>query len=197
MMAAAVMIWASASGTSAAQPQPPQLAGVKQTQNVPLEIQVVISRYQGDKRVSSLPYVLSLKSAPVSQRRGDYGAVLRLGSRVPIRTQMFTPPAADGKPAAPVSQTNYENVGTNIDVGATALEDGRFEVTITINESSVVTDPQDLKATGNAVDNPVFRSYQSTNTLFVKEGQTTQFTAASDRVSGEVVRVEVKLTVLK
>jgi hypothetical protein len=31
----------------------------------------------------------------------------------------------------------------------------------------------------------------------VKEGQTTQFTAASDRVSGEVVRVEVKLTVVK
>ena len=37
---------------------------------------------------------------------------------------------------------NYENVGTNIDAGATALEDGRFEVTLSINESSVVTDPQ-------------------------------------------------------
>ncbi len=72
--------------------------------------------------------------------------MLRLGSRVPIRSQVFTPPPADGKPATPMSQVNYENVGTNIDVGATALEDGRFEVTITISESSViVTDPQDLK----------------------------------------------------
>jgi uncharacterized protein YgiM (DUF1202 family) len=70
-------------------------------------------------------------------------------------------------------------------------------VTITVNESSVVTDPQDLKATPGAGDYPVFRSYQSSNTLFVREGQTTQFTAASDRVSGEVVRVEVKLTVVK
>ena len=195
MVTAAALVWVSTTGSSAAQlpvatPNPP--AGVKQ--NVPLEVQVVISRYQGDKRVSSLPYVLSLKTATIS--RG--GASLRLGSRVPLRVQMFTPPPPDGKPATPVTQVNYENVGTNIDVGATALEDGRFEVTITINESSVVTDPRDLKAAGDVPgDNPVFRSYQSTNTLFVKEGAATQFTAASDRVSGEVVRVEVKLTVVK
>jgi len=84
----------------------------------------------------------------------------------------------------------------NIDCGATALEDGRFEVTLTINESSVATDPQDAKTT-SASGYPVLRSYQSTNTLFVKDAQTTQFTAATDRVSGEVVRVEVKLTVVK
>ena len=203
--AVAAMVWVSTAAISAvhaqqaeapqpgAKPQP----GVKQAQNIPLEVQVVIARYQGDKRISSLPYVLSLKSAPLSQRRGDYGAMLRLGSRVPVRTQMLTPPPADGKPAPPMSSVNYENVGTNIDVGATAMEDGRFEVTITINESSVVTDPQDLKATPGSDSYPVFRSYQSTNTLFVKDGQTTQFTAASDRVSGEVVRVEVKLMVLK
>jgi hypothetical protein len=88
-------------------------------------------------------------------------------------------------------------VGTNIDGAATALDDGRYEVTITINESSVVTDQQDLKGTPGSDAYPVFRSYQSTNTLFVKDGQTVQFTAASDRVSGEVVRVEVKLTVVK
>ena len=198
--AVAAMVWVATGGIGMAQPpapaQPSQ-SGERLAQNIPLEIQVVISRYQGDKRISSLPYVLSLKSAPLSQRRGDYGAMLRLGSRVPIRSQMFTPPPADGKPVTPLTQVNYENVGTNIDVGATALENGRFEVTITINESSVVTDAQDLKATPGSDSYPVFRSYQSTNTLFVKEGATTQFTAASDRVSGEVVRVEVKLTVVK
>jgi hypothetical protein len=200
--AVTAIVWLSTAASSAAQPpeapQPkPLQPGAKQAQNIPLEVQVVISRYQGDKRIGSLPYVLSLKSAPLSQRRGDYGAMLRLGSRVPVRTQMFAPTPADGKPAAPMNTVSYENVGTNIDVGATAMEDGRFEVTITINESSVVTDPQDLKATPGSDSYPVFRSYQSTNTLFVKDGQTTQFTAASDRVSGEVVRVEVKLMVLK
>jgi hypothetical protein len=194
--ATAALVWVSSAGSSAAQPPvqtPDSPAGVKKAQNIPLELQVVISRYQGEKRVSSLPYVLSLKSANIS--RG--GASLRLGSRVPLRVQMFAPAPADGKPAPPMTQVNYENVGTNIDAGATALDDGRFEVTITVNESSVVTDPQDLKATPGMGDYPVFRSYQSTNTLFVKEGQTTQFTAASDRVSGEVVRVEVRLTVVK
>jgi hypothetical protein len=166
-------------------------------QNVPLELQIVISRYQGDKRISSLPYVLSLKSSNQSTRFGPgTGASLRLGSRVPIRTQVVTP-ATDGKPATTTNSVSYENVGMNIDCGAAGLEDGRFEVTLTINESSVITDPQDLKATPAADNYPVFRSYQSTNTLFVKDGQTVQFTAATDRVSGEVVRVEVKLTVVK
>lgn len=174
----------------------PSPTSPRKVQNIPLELQVVISRYQGEKRISSLPYVLSLKSFTNSNRAGFAGASLRLGSRVPIRSQVFTP-AAEGKPAATTSSVGYENVGTNIDAGASALEDGRFEVTISINESSVVTDPQDLKATPGSDSYPVFRSYQSTNTLFVKEGQTTQFTAASDRVSGEVVRVEVKLTVVK
>ena len=199
VIALAAVIWISSGGTSSAQPSAAQASSPqKPAQNVPLEVQVVIARYQGEKRISSLPYVLSLKSSLGSAgfRQPGQGAQLRLGSRVPIRTQVVTP-AADGKPATTTNSFSYENVGMNIDAGAVALEDGRFEVTITINESSVVTDPQDLKATPGTGDYPVFRSYQSTNTFFVKDGQTVQFTAATDRVSGEVVRVEVKLTVVK
>ena len=204
MAAVAAILW----GSTAVAQEPPPAGGPggrppssptnpKLAQNIPLELQVVISRYQGEKRVSSLPYVLSLKSSMTSRDfRPGYGASLRLGSRVPIRTQVSTAPS-DGKPGATTNSVGYENVGTNIDAGASALEDGRYEVTITINESSVVSDPQDLKNTPGSDTYPVFRSYQSTNTFFVKEGATTQFTAASDRVSGEVVRVEVKLTVVK
>ena len=203
MAALAAMVWGV---TVAAQepppsPRPPSSpTNPKQVQNVPLELQVVIARYQGDKRVSSLPYVLSLKSTITSRDfRPGLGASLRLGSRVPVRTQVVVP-AADGKPATTSNSVNYENVGTNIDAGASALEDGRYEVTITLSESSVITDSKlasDLRGASGMGEYPVFRSYQSTNTLFVKEGQTAQFTAASDRVSGEVVRVEVKLTVVK
>ena len=197
--ALAAMVGSSAPSTAVAQPaqEPTSPTSAKKVQNVPLELQIVIGRYQGDKRISSLPYVLSLKSGLNSTfRQPGQGASLRLGSRVPIRSQVVTP-AADGKPATTANSVSYENVGTNIDGAATALEDGRYEVTITINESSVVTDQQDLKGTPGSESYPVFRSYQSTNTLFVKEGQTVQFTAAADRVSGEVVRVEVKLTVVK
>ena len=202
MAALAAMVWGV---TAAAQEPPPgrtpsSPTNPKQVQNVPLELQVVVARYQADKRVSSLPYVLSLKSTITSRDfRPGLGASLRLGSRVPVRTQVVVP-AADGKPATTSNSVSYENVGTNIDAGASALEDGRYEVTITLSESSVITDTKlasDLRGASGMGEYPVFRSYQSTNTLFVKEGQTTQFTAASDRVSGEVVRVEVKLTVVK
>ena len=44
---------------------------------------------------------------------------------------------------------------------------------------------------------PVFRSYQSTNTLVLKDGQSREFTAATDRVSGEVIRIAVTLRVVK
>ena len=189
------MVCALTTGVPASAQQQPEPKAVKQ--NIPVEVQVVISRYQADKRISSLPYVLSLKSSLSSTRfLPGTGASLRLGSRVPVRTQIVTP-AAEGKPATTTNSVSYENVGMNIDCGVTGLEDGRFEVTLTINESSVITDPQDLKQMPGSDSYPVFRSYQSTNTLFVKDGQTTQFTAATDRVSGEVVRVEVKLTVVK
>jgi len=195
VVSAVAMICALMTGAPASAQQQPEPKAVKQ--NIPVEVQVVISRYQGDKRISSLPYVLSLKSSLSSTRfMPGTGASLRLGSRVTVRTQIVTA-AADGKPAATTNSVSYENVGMNIDCGVTGLEDGRFEVTLTINESSVITDPQDLKQTPGSDSYPVFRSYQSTNTLFVKDGQTTQFTAATDRVSGEVVRVEVKLTVVK
>lgn len=164
-------------------------------QNVPLQVQVVISRMQGEKRISSLPYVLSLKTGSGGVGRGQ-GGMLRLGARVPIRTQIVTP-AADGKPSTTQNSVNYEQVGTNIDCSAFALEDGRFELTVSINESSVVTDAQELRNTPGTDNYPVFRSYQSTNSMFMKDGETAQFTAAADRTSGEVVRIEVKLTVMK
>jgi hypothetical protein len=181
---------------AASQSPAPGQAAAKPAQAVPLEVQVVISRYQGEKRISSLPYILSLKANPPG--RAGNGS-LRLGARVPIRTQVTTP-AADGKPATTTPSVVYENVGTNIDCYATALEDGRFEVMVTINESSVIADPAQastLRGASGMGEYPVLRSYQSTNTLFLKDGQTTQFTAASDRISGEVVRVEVKATVVK
>ena len=43
----------------------------------------------------------------------------------------------------------------------------------------------------------MFRSFKLSNTLLLKDGQSTQLTSASDKVSGEVLRVDVTLTVVK
>lgn len=51
------------------------------------------------------------------------------------------------------------------------------------------SDAQDARA--------VMRSYRSANTLVLRDGQTRQFTAATDRVNGEVIRSDVTLRVVK
>lgn len=197
VVAVAAVLSAWVSPVAAQEPPPPQTDAGRRVvagANVPLRLQIVISRYQGEKRVSSMPYELSL-------RTGAGEASLRLGARVPVPATVFAPapaPAPDGNPAptGPFTSFNYENVGINIECSAAALANEGFDVQIEVNESSAVTDASELKTiTGG--DRPIFRSYQSTNTLFMRDGQTAQFTAATDRVTGEIVRVEVRLTVLK
>ena len=93
---------------------------------------------------------------------------------------------------------NYQNVGTNIDcTRASALRTAAFEVRISINEASVVTRTQAARSPREVAVSGVPFVSDRRNTAASKDGQTTQFTAATDRVSGEVVRVEVKLKVVK
>ena len=82
---------------------------------VPLDLEVVISRYQGDKKTSSLPYALTVNAKYVSDVEGAPMTSLRMGGEVPLPTMSFT---VDGKPmpgfptGGPVM---YKAVGTNID----------------------------------------------------------------------------------
>jgi hypothetical protein len=48
-----------------------------------------------------------------------------------------------------------------------------------------------------APGNPSFRSFRASDSLVLKDGQTAQFTTAVDKVSGEIVKVDVTLTVVK
>lgn len=155
----------------------------------PLKIQVVISRYQGEKKVSSLPYTLSLNST-TDARSGR--ANLRMGAKIPL--MMVAAPVVDGQtmPAGPIQ---YQDVGTNIDCNVAALDDGRFKVEISIDDSSVY--PDDPATRGATKGSPSFRSFRASDQLVLKDGATAQFTTATDKVSGEIVKVDVTLTVVK
>ena len=157
---------------------------------VPLKLQVVISRYQGDKRISSLPYTLSVTANdPRAQ-----GSSLRMGAQVPILSRS---PQADNKDKdATVATVQYRDVGTNIDCNAMSMAEGRFRVSITIDDSSVLGDEPSAQQ-GLASGRPSFRSFRSSETLLLKDGQTTQFTTATDKLNGEVVKVDGTLTVVK
>jgi hypothetical protein len=188
----AVVVLAVAAGaqnppTPPPAPDSPPVARPSRQPLVPLEIQVVIARYQGEKRVSSMPYIMAVNA------NGER-ASLNMGADVAIPSGPITPPV-DGKPSPPVMY-NYRSIGTNILCGATTADDGRFDLNISIDDSSVFVkeDGSPSTAAGNM---PAFRSFKSRNTLLLRDGQTRQYTAATDRVSSETIRIEVMLKVVK
>ena len=158
----------------------------KANELIPIDVEIVISRYQGDKKVSSLPYFLAVNAGERAQE-----TKLRMGANVPVPTTTFAPAA---KPDNALVSYNYQSVGTNIDCSARPLGDGRFVITMMVNERSVVQQPGDAGAVSGA---PVIRTFESQNNLVLRDGQTRQFTAASDRVTGEVMKVDVTLKIAK
>jgi len=154
---------------------------------VPLDIEVVISRYQGEKRISSVPYQLA-----VNAEGGE--SKLRMGSEVPVFSSGLTVTATKEQPA-PLRSYNYRSVGTNITSSARTASENRFEVSLYVEDNSVYTGSD--KTVPGAEGIPVFRNFNSTNTLLLRDGQTRQYTAAVDRVSGEIVKVEVTLRIVK
>ncbi len=148
----------------------------------PLRIQVTLARYQGEKKVSSAPYTLSLGA-------DDRPGRIRMGTQVPIQVK-DTP-----------GQVVYKDVGNNIDCSALAFGNERFKLTCTFEQSSVYSADADRKSAGAAdvsLGNvPLFRMFRADATLFLRDGQSGQYTAATDPVSGETLKVDVTLNVLK
>jgi hypothetical protein len=165
--------------------KPAAPARAKSEVPVPLKIQVVLSRYQGEKKISSMPYTLAANA-------GDR-ANLRMGASIPVMTAAA--PSADGK-NNPFGSFTYKDVGTNIDCQTGALDDGRFRITITIDDASVYTDEQ-VTTSAAVKGNPSFRQFRAVDSMVLKDGQTGQFTTAADKVSGETIKVDVTLTVVR
>src|SRR4029078_5146789 len=91
----------------------------------------------------------------------------------------------------------YQDVGTSIDCSVSAAQDdGRFRVEITIDDSSVYGDAPNPTENKPPPGNPSFRSCRASDSMVLRDGQTSQFTTATDKVSGEIVKVDVTLTVV-
>jgi Flp pilus assembly secretin CpaC len=151
---------------------------------VPLRVLVTIARFEGEKKTSSLPFTLLVNAGQIGRTR------LRMGIEVPIRTGPF-----DKEGKSNFNQYNYKNVGTSIDCHAEALDDGRFNLDITAEQSSVGTTADKLPAV--AADVPFFRTFTTSFNALVRDGQTATHVAATDSVSGESVRIDVGVTVVR
>jgi hypothetical protein len=87
-------------------------------------------------------------------------------------------------------------VSNNIDCRASTLADGRYNVRCVIEQSSVYQAPG---ASGDLTisSTPVLRIFRADEAMILRDGQTTQYTSATDPVSGEVLKVDVTLNVMK
>jgi len=161
-----------------------------QPEKIPVKLQIVLSRYYGDRRISSLPYTL------LTTANGPQTSLL-LGTNVPIVTSVASAASSDGKTPSTTSYS-YTNVGTSIQCTVTT-EAGRFKVVLLIDDKTVV----DAKpATGGSAntgtnDKPSFRDFNYNGTLSMKEGESKQIATAADRTSSEVVKIDVTLTLDK
>jgi hypothetical protein len=177
---------------------PPQPEPARPTRGAitSLEVQVNVSRYQGDKRVSTMPFVLAVNAPALGSGPGA-AAQLNVGAEVPIPSVAFTPAQSAGdKPANPLRSYSYRSLGTVIDCRAATADEGRFELTLSVDETSVYT-KENAKEKSGVEEAPAFRSFKSRNVLLLRDGQTRQYTAATDRLSGETVRIEVSIKVVK
>ena len=169
----------------AAKPLPPSL-----------KLDVTLSRLQGEKKVSSMPFTLWMlaNGANVS---------LRMGVDFPVGSSVVTSgnENASGNRTTTVSSTTnrveFRNVGTSIDCFVNSAPDGRFTVDLRIQDSSIFTTGADTRAPINLSDPMAFRTFTFSNQQLLRDGQTAQWTSAPDKFTGEVLRVDTTLTVIK
>jgi hypothetical protein len=156
---------------------------------VPLKVTIVFNEYEGEKKLSGLPYTLFLRAG----ERETYRGSLRMGVRVPI--------AIGGKDG----QIQYQDVGSNLDCRVQSIEDGKYVLDLVLERSSVY--PTSEGKEGNSGDTrnqeqpranqPVLRTFRGDLALVLRDGQTTQSMMATDPLSGHVIKVDVTLNVLK
>lgn len=184
MSAAMVMVMLMTVAVGAQDGQAPAQAARAGAGLVSLKVSLVLSRYQGDKKLTSMPYTLSVI---VNDR-----ASLRMGTQIPV--------PGVGKDGEASKSYSYKDVGTNIDCLATSPHDGTYKLTLTVSDSSVYYPDQTEPVARSIVAStgaPAFRSFMATFSILLRDGQTTQYTTATDQMTGQVLKIDATLNVQK
>jgi hypothetical protein len=161
---------------------------VGQTSAVTLKVTVTISRWDAEKKVSSSPYVLMV--VPSYGKRAEDGSdgdstTVQMGSETPVPSSNVTNGVA-------VASYQYKNLGTNINVAARPVDDGKYNISVGVQDSQ-------LGAPQTIAGGPVARylTFRSNNRLTMRDGQTVQYAVATDTITGQVVKLDVTMNVVK
>lgn len=163
---------------------------------IPLKIDVVLSRWQAEKKLSSLPFALYMVAPPPGSNWANQS--VRMGVDVPVGTVSRT--STSGQTAGSSTTTtgpDYRNVGTSIDGRASQPDDGRFSIFVSVQDTSIFTNDGSSSPQIRVADPMAFRTFTMNNVLTMRDGQTLPFAMASDKITGDIIKVDVTLTVLK
>jgi hypothetical protein len=150
--------------------------------STPLRLQVVLSRYKGDTKVSSMPNTLWVNVKGPEDRNESS---LHIGVSVPVHV------IANNTPTVA-----FKDVGNRITCSAVPLADGRYSLSFSVEQSSVDNPPGASSQAGQS-GMPLLKSFWSNFTMVLRDGQTVQAVSATDPVTGEVLKVDVTLNVVK
>jgi hypothetical protein len=159
------------------------------TPGAALRVQVLITRVQDAKKEASLPYTFVVSARP-SQSCPPSRVRMRMGVDTPVPVMAFD---NSGKMAG--RSVQYKTVGTNIDCSADDLGDGRYKLFLTVENSSAL--PGDKAAGGELAEYPLFRKFEMSLDPILRDGQKAETVASTDPVTGEVVKIDVSLNVVK
>ena len=153
---------------------------------IPVKVQVVLTEYDGDKKIASMPY--SFISLADDKHWTTYNSSLRTGVRIPIEI--------DGKD----QKTTYMDVGSNIDCGIQSQDDGRYYLRITLEQSSLYpgggSSDEQLGAS-HPNGQPIIRQFRISGNYILKDGQTLETVSSTNPLSGHVLRISITINALK
>jgi len=158
-----------------------------------LKIQVLVTEYDGPKKIGSLPYTVPLIVSQGGNR--EYGS-LRIGVKVPI--------TASGKEGD--KSTSYQDVGTNIDCWAKQWNPEKYYLEFSLERTSLyVSGFNGTKlegkdwAPGDPVPSsqPLMHTLRGKTEMLLRDGQTSEAAMATDPLTGHLYKIEVTLNVLK
>jgi hypothetical protein len=153
--------------------------------SVPIKVQIVFTEFDGDKKISSMPY--SFMVIADEKVGGYYSTSLRTGVRVPVETGNKD------------QQITYMDIGFNIDCGIRSEEDGRYRVYLIFDRSAFYPNksPEGERMVANPGGQPLIRQFRTSENLILKDGQTSDNIVSTDPLNGHTLRVSVTINLQK
>jgi len=189
-MSVSLILAMSVTSLASVRAMAPQTAQQTPKVATPVKIDLTLTRLQGEKKLSSMPYsIMVMADDSFTDGRGS----LRIGFDVPTGSQTST----TSQQGVTTSRADYRNIGIQADVRVQKFDDTRYRVQVNLTDSGVYSADADARTLPRTVDPVAFRSFSSQGVVLLRDSQASQVIVATDKITGETLRADVTLTILK